>query len=321
MTTVSIIVPAWNEAKTLKPTLQALLDMDYDKERCEVIVVAGGNDDTYQIARELSERMEVFRRYVVMLQEPRGKNSAIQQGVKQARNNIIVLLDADTMVSTHWLRNMVAPIEQGRCDLAIAGSEPVRKNWISDYYMVLKTYFLHSITTYPGHSIAFKANIVKNQIGYFFDKKIWMGDDYLFQKRVSERGHKTMFVDNANVRTHFPTSLRYFLKVEFRWLTAFAYMNGIHYKTLACNIIVIGALISIIPFSRILFVLSLLFNTFYVGKRAHMFLSASRHYNTRFIRVFGFVMLSYLHHIISFCSNIKYLLGSWKDPYYQGQRY
>jgi len=321
MIPASIIIPAWNEAKTLEPTLQALLDVDYDKEICEVIVVAGGVDDTYQMAQELSERMEGFGSYVVMPQKPRGKNSAIQQGLKEATNDIIVLLDADTIVGKHWLRNMVAPIEQGMCDLAIAGSEPLRKNWISDYYMVLKMHFLDSITTYPGHSVAFKANIVKNQIEYFFDRGIWMGDDYLFEKRVSELGHKTMFVDNANVKTHFPTSLQYFFIVEFRWLTAFAKMNGVRYKTLAYNAIVIGSMVSIIPFFRVLVLLSLFFNTLYVGKRAHMFLSASRRYKTRSRRIFGFVMLSYLHHVISFCSYMKYFLGSWKDPYYQGQRY
>lgn len=322
MTPVSIIIPAWNEAKTLNATLQALSDVDYDKMKCEVIVVAGGEDYTYEKAQELSRTMQAFSRYIVILQRrQRTKNAAIQQGIKEVTNDIIVLLDADTIVSQQWLKNMVNPIERGNCDLTIANSEPVRKNWISDYYMIIKMYFLDSITTYPGHSMAFKAGIIENHIEYFFDEKTWMGDDYLFEKRVSEQGRKVMFIRDANVKTHFPCSLKYYLQIESRWLTAFINMNGVDYKTLTYNTIVIGAIMSLIPLSRILFMLSFLFNTFYIAKRAYMFLLVSRQYQTRTRRILGFLMLSYTHHIISFLSHIRYFLGLWKDTYYQGQRY
>ena len=57
MTSVSIIIPAWNEAKTISATLEALLGIEYDKKCCEVIVVSGGNDNTYELARKLSRSM------------------------------------------------------------------------------------------------------------------------------------------------------------------------------------------------------------------------------------------------------------------------
>jgi cellulose synthase/poly-beta-1,6-N-acetylglucosamine synthase-like glycosyltransferase len=322
MSSVSIIIPAWNEAKTLKQTLEALLEIDYDKKRCGVIVVAGGDDDTYEIAQGLSSKMGTFSKYVVIRQRRKGtKNAAIQQGLKEAQNDVIVLLDADTIVTERWLTSMVAPIEQGICDLTIANSEPIRRNWISDYYMIIKTYFIDRVTTYSGHSIAFRADMIEDKIEYFFDHNVWMGDDYLFEKRVSEQGRKTMFIKNANVRTHFPCSLKYFLKIESRWWTAFINMNGVSYKTLTCNIVVIGALVCAIPFSGILSMFSLLFNTLYIAKRAHIFLVASRQYKTKVRRILGFVVLSYVHHIILFVSHMRCFLGLWRDTYYQGQRY
>lgn len=319
---VSIIIPAWNESKSLKAAVQSLLDVDYDRKKCEVIVVAGGDDSTYEIAMGLSTRMGAFSRYVIVSQRrQRTKNAAIQRGFREANNDIIVLLDADTVVSDVWLRNMVDPIEKGICELTIASSEPIRKNWISDYYMVVKTYFVDSITTYPGHSIAFKKSIVQNQTEYFFDETIWMGDDYLFERRVSEQGHKTMFIKDANVKTHYPCSLRYFWEIEFRWMMASIHMNGANSTTLTYNTIVVGSLMSLMPFSKTLFTLSLLFHTLYLAKRAHMFLVASRRYETKMTRIFGFIMLSYFHHMISFLSHIWYFLGLRKDTYYQGERF
>ncbi len=322
MMSVSIIIPAWNESKSLKATVQSLLYMEYDKKECEVIVVAGGDDGTYEIATALPRKMEAFSRYVIVPQMRQGtKNAAIQQGLMEANNDIVVLLDADTVVTEVWLKNMVDPIEKGICELTIASSEPIKKNWVSDYYMIVKTCFMDSITTYPGHSIAFKASIVRNQTEYFFDKKVWMGDDYLFERRVSERGHRIKFMRDAKVRTHYPCSLRYFWQIEFRWMMAFIHMNGANCKTLACNSIVIGSLLFLIPFSRILLMLALLFNAMYVAKRVHMFWVASRDYETEMRRVFGFVILSYVHQVLSFLSHIWYFLGLRKDMYYQGERF
>ena len=167
MTSVSIIIPAWNESKTLKATVQSLLDMNYDTKQCEVIVVAGGDDDTYTIAEDMAEVMHVFSRYVVFLQKPEGKNAAIQQGIKEAKNSTIVLLDADTMASEQWLKHMVAPIEQGSCDLTTANPEPLKKNWVSQYYTINKAYLLDGIVTYSGNSMAFKADIVEDRLEYF----------------------------------------------------------------------------------------------------------------------------------------------------------
>jgi len=321
MTSVSIIIPAWNETKVLRKTLEALAEIDFDKQRCQVLIVAGGTDGSYEIAQGLSETMNVFAKYHVVCQnEKRTKNAAIQRGIEKAKGRVIVLLDADTIVSGHWMKSMFDPIDQGLCDLTIANSEPVKKNWVSDYYMIVKTYFLEKIATYSGHSIGFRASIIENDTAYFFDESVWMGDDYVFQKRAMARGYRAMFIKEANVWTYYPSSLRKFMETEFRWLMASIHMNGISHKSLVRSVVVVLSLICLIPFFRTLFVLSLFINTLYVAKKVHMFFAASRLYATRIKRVFGFVGLSYLHHVISLVSHIWYFLGLRQDSYYQGER-
>lgn len=322
MKSVSIIIPAWNEERTLKPTLQALFRVDYDKRKCEVIVVAGGYDNTYEIATAFSGTTTGFSRYLVISQEPEGKNAAIQQALSQARNEIIVLLDADTIVSEQWLKSMVAPIQEGTCDLTIANPEPIESNCISDYYMLNKAYFLDRISTFSGHSIAFEVSVVENQVDYFFDKHVKVGVDYLLAKRFIERGHEIMFSKEASVRTHLPSSLKYFVLCELRWLSALINIDGVSYRALASSGVVVGALIFIIPFSKTLFIFSLLLNTMYIAKRARMVLIASRSYKTNVQGLLAFIALSYTSHMLCLMSYAGYFLGLSERTYlYQGQRY
>jgi len=319
--TASIIVPAWNEGKVLKQTMEALLCMEYDKRKCEVIVVAGGEDETYDIAMALSSIMKAFSRYVVIRQPPHGKNAAIQQGVDESRNNIIVLLDADTIVSQGWLKNMVQPIEEGDADCTIANPYPIRRNWVSDYYMVIKTYPLEKIVTFSGHAMGFRADVVENRLDYFFDKETKVGVDYLLAKRFVERGLRVLFAHEARVKTHFPSSVEYFVRCELRWLTALIGVDGINYRRLASNTAVATALILTIPINKILFILSLLFNAGYVTKRVRIFLLASRRADLNMANVFGFILLSYTYHMIGLASYIRYFLGLSKSNYLcQGQR-
>lgn len=322
MALVSIIIPAWNEAKALKSALRGLLGIHYDKKQCEIVLVAGGDDGTYDIAQEAKRDMNCFARCIVIAQHPQGKNAAIQEGLKQAEGKIIVLLDADTVVSRYWLRNMVNAIDQGRCDLAISNPEPIVKSWVSEYYMIIKACFINSITTYSGNAMAFRASTVENRLDYFFDRATRVGVDYLLARRFHERGLRTMFVRNAHVMTHIPSSLKFFVLTEFRWLTALIRIDGVNYKTLSLNAAVIVAMMLLIPLSKILFWLAVLFHITYVTKRTRMFFIASREYSTSISCLPGFILLSYIYHIIGFICYVTHVVGLSKKSYlYQGERY
>ena len=131
-----------------------------------------------------------------------------------------------------------------------------------------------------------------------------------------------MFAKDASVTTHFPSSLKYFILTELRWLTAFISIEGGSFSAFACNTAVVAALLLTIPVSKTPFVLSLLFNTMYIIKRVRMFLIATRHYNRSIRNLFGFIVLSYAYHVVGFISHIRYLLGFSKELYlHQGQRY
>ncbi len=101
---VSVIIPAFNEAKVIAKTIKSILASDYPKEKLEILVVDDGSGDkTYEIAKRFeSETIKVFTK------PNGGKGSAINFALKRARGELIVTMDADTVVETDTLKNMVA---------------------------------------------------------------------------------------------------------------------------------------------------------------------------------------------------------------------
>lgn len=321
MAPVSIIIPAWNEAKILEATIRALLDIDYDKKKCEVITVAGGDDDTFQIAQSFSSIMDVFSRYIVLLQAPEGKNAAIQKGLKEARHDNIVLLDADTRVMPQAVGALIEPIVEGKSDLTIANPEPVTRTWVSDYYSINKLFFINQISTYSGHAMAFRLDVVKDRLDYFFDKGVKVGVDYFFAKRVRECGMVIRFIQEAKVITCTPSTLRYFFWTELRWAAAFIKIDGVRVSSLFRSGAVCGALVGVIPLWRWFFVAALLFHFWLVAKKIHMCRTVSPQLPLRSTSIVGFVLLSYLQHLVNLTCYVRHFLDSSRDlQLYQGER-
>jgi cellulose synthase/poly-beta-1,6-N-acetylglucosamine synthase-like glycosyltransferase len=103
---VSIIIPAYNEEKSMKRTLESALKLDYPKEKLEIIVIDDGSkDDTYEIAKKFESRVDPK---VKVLTKPNGgKGTALNLGIKQTTGEIILTMDADTFVHSDALKIMM----------------------------------------------------------------------------------------------------------------------------------------------------------------------------------------------------------------------
>ena len=102
---VSIIIPAFNEEKGIKGSINSALGIDYPKDKLEIIVVDDGSkDSTYEKIKEYqNERIRVFKHNKNM-----GKGIAINKGIKEAKGKVIVTMDADnTLVEKTALKKAV----------------------------------------------------------------------------------------------------------------------------------------------------------------------------------------------------------------------
>ena len=94
----SIIVPAYNEEKLLPKCLESLVNLDYDKNEFEIILVNNNSQDrTREIALSFSG--------VKAIDEPKqGNVFALIRGCREARGEILVFTDADTQAPKDWLK-------------------------------------------------------------------------------------------------------------------------------------------------------------------------------------------------------------------------
>ncbi len=102
---VTIVVPAYNEARCLGAKLQNLGELDYPVDRREIVVASDGStDDTVRLARACG--LPGMR----VLDLPRqGKNATLNAAVAAARGDIFVFTDADALLTPAALRALVAP--------------------------------------------------------------------------------------------------------------------------------------------------------------------------------------------------------------------
>jgi cellulose synthase/poly-beta-1,6-N-acetylglucosamine synthase-like glycosyltransferase len=105
--TVSIIVPTYNESPVIEKKLRNLAEIDYPREKVELIVVdSASSDGTPQLARKAFEEMG-FRGAVLEETERRGKASGLNTGLKRASGELVCISDAECLWNRETLRNAV----------------------------------------------------------------------------------------------------------------------------------------------------------------------------------------------------------------------
>ena len=108
---VSVIIPAYNEEKTIANVVRTA---NKNKNVDEVIVVDDGSeDDTFQEAKQVGAK-------VITLPENKGKATAMDHGVVNAKNNIICFLDADIEnMNNKTLNKIIEPVTSEKYDMFI----------------------------------------------------------------------------------------------------------------------------------------------------------------------------------------------------------
>ena len=113
---VSIIIPAYNEEKHIGQCLDSIFNLDYPRDKFEVIVIDNGSTDR---TREIASSYDVL-----LLQDSTKNVSGLRNlGARHARGDILAFVDADCVVARDWLTNA----EKYFTDLSVAawGSPPI----------------------------------------------------------------------------------------------------------------------------------------------------------------------------------------------------
>ncbi|MCX8023355.1 MAG: glycosyltransferase family 2 protein [Syntrophorhabdaceae bacterium] len=121
---VTILIPAYNELRTLPLVIEKVVETPYDKEI--IIVDDGSTDGTREWLRSLSVNFSEmyggkgrgYTEVTVFFHEKNiGKGGAIRTGIDMAKGDIVVIQDADLEYDPRDYPSLFAPIIEGKADV------------------------------------------------------------------------------------------------------------------------------------------------------------------------------------------------------------
>lgn len=224
---ITIIVPCFNEEKTLTQTVRSLLALDYPKDKVEVLVVDDGScDATGSVGRSLAARYPQVR---FMHKENGGKYTALNLGIQSATTELVGCLDADSFVAPDALLEVAKRLESDKAIMALTPSMQVyQPRRLLELMQAVEYTFgifykkmfdnLSALNVLPGPFSIYRREVF-NKIGLF--KHAHNTEDMEIAFRMHAHGLKIVNAHTARVYTIVPDTLRKLIKQRTRWSQGF----------------------------------------------------------------------------------------------------
>lgn len=232
---VSIIVPCYNEEKTVAGTVDSLLALDYPKEKLSVIIVDDGSTDA---TPEAMVRYRDNPQITIIRKENGGKHTALNVGITTATSEFVGCLDADSFVSPGALKLVMANFDNEKIG-AVTSSMSVNKPKTLLEKMQEAEYLLgiamrHTLSIWnglyvtPGPFTIYRKKAF-DELGLF--RPAHNTEDLEIALRLQKGGWKIQNAPAAGVYTNAPKTVRALVKQRVRWTTGFM-RNAFDYREL-----------------------------------------------------------------------------------------
>ncbi|MEU2898316.1 glycosyltransferase [Streptomyces sp. NPDC001273] len=215
---VTVLVPAYNEAKCIEDTVRSLVESDHPVEI--IVIDDGSSDGTARIVESLG--LPGVR---VVRQLNAGKPAALNRGVANARHDIIVMMDGDTVFEPTTVRELVQPFGDPRVG-AVAGNAKVANKdkligawqhieYVMGFNLDRRMYdVLRCMPTIPGAVGAFRRSALERVGGMSDDT---LAEDTDITMAIHRDGWKVVYAENARAWTEAPESVQQLWSQRYRW--------------------------------------------------------------------------------------------------------
>ncbi|MFZ3020398.1 MAG: glycosyltransferase [Minisyncoccia bacterium] len=229
----TIIVPCFNEEKTVAQTIESLLALDYPKDKFHIIAVDDGSSDkTLEVLSQYKNNPSVS----VHSKRNGGKFTALNLGLSLTKSELVGCLDADSFVDSQALKRVVSYFDD-KNTMAVTPSVVVYqpKNIIELIQKVEYTWgellrktmsFIGAVYVTPGPFSIFRSEVFKKLGGY---KHAHHTEDFEIALRMHQSKFKIVNAHDALVYTKAPKTVRALIKQRTRWSYGFL-NNMIDYK-------------------------------------------------------------------------------------------
>ncbi|MFT4344196.1 MAG: glycosyltransferase, partial [Candidatus Woesearchaeota archaeon] len=221
---VTVLIPAYNEEKNIGKCLEHVFASHYPLSKMDVIVVDDGSaDNTRSIVKQFQKKYP--RKIRLVNGTHQGKSVSLNHGVKIARTEIIMTIDADTFIDPGSLRLLVQPFQDplvgatnGSCVVANPHSlVGVFQRIEYHYNNLIRKSFSSLFKTgiwFFGAFACYRRSVIE-KIGYF--KTDTLTEDMDTAMEIYLSGYRTINVWDALGHTVAPDTLSAFFKQRTRW--------------------------------------------------------------------------------------------------------
>ena len=224
--TVSVLIPMYNEEKSIKRTLESVLSSEYPKGKMEIIVIDNNSkDNSLKIAKKFTGIHNNIK--VRVLQEKtQGKGYALNKGIRESKSQIVLSMDADTFIEPHSLKEMMRFFKnpQVMCvSPAMVIEKPrtiLQRIQQAEYLfgLFLRKAFssINAVHITPGAFSAYRRSFFEKH-GYYDEHNIT--EDLELALRIQSKGYIIENCPESPAYTIAPHKFRALLVQRRRWYT------------------------------------------------------------------------------------------------------
>ncbi len=229
---ISVIVAARNEEQNIADLLNALSKQTYPENLFELIIIDDASEDnTAKIIQSFCQKYSGFKS--ISFKTHKGKKTAVDFAVKNAKGSLIVQTDADCVPQSSWLEEIAKAYKKKTAQMIIA---PVLMNYSSVFEAMQALDFL-SLMASGMAAAGFNKPIMNNAANLIFEKTAYLnlknpnlkqipsGDDVFFLLNLKKNKEKIGVLKSlsATVYTKSEKNLKSFIRQRKRWTSKSKY--------------------------------------------------------------------------------------------------
>ncbi|MDE5571357.1 MAG: glycosyltransferase family 2 protein [Prevotella sp.] len=195
---VTFLVCAYNEQDVVDMKMKNTLELDYPKEKLHVMWVTDGSTDDTNTYLQAYDCVEV-----VFSPERKGKTAALNHGISQAKTDIIIMTDANTLVNKEALREIVRCFQDPQVG-CVAGEKRVMAHHEGQtaaegeglYWRYESTLKRLDSELYSTMGAAGELNAIRTKLYTPMPENALL-DDFVMSMRMVEAGYRIAYTPNA----------------------------------------------------------------------------------------------------------------------------
>ena len=233
---ITFVVPAKNEEDNIGETIRRFSEVNYSKEKIEVIAINDGStDNTLAEMQKVSQevRNKGINIKVINWKINRGKREGMAEGIKRAKNEIVIFVDSDSFIDKDCVIHLVKYFSNQEVGAVSAHTDVFNRdiNLLTQmqgarYFIAFKVYkaaesIFGSVTCCPGCCSAYRRKYLTKIVDKWLNQKFLgvkctFGDDRSLTNFIIKK-YKAVYSPEAKAHTVVPDTFKKYFRQQQRW--------------------------------------------------------------------------------------------------------